>query len=58
MVNISGVGKALPSNLDRLDSWAEANGMELTRSSARSCTLATTTPGNAAGLGQSDWKTV
>ena len=33
-------------------------GWDSTRPNARSCTLATITPGNATGLGQSGWKTV
>ena len=33
-------------------------GRSSTKSSARSCTLATATPGNAIGLQQSDWKTI
>ena len=40
------------------DSWAEANGIGFKRPNAGSCTLATITPDNATGLGQSGWKTV
>jgi len=32
-------------------------GWDSTRPNAESCTLATITPGNATGLGQSGWKT-
>ena len=38
--------------------WLKPMGWDSTKPNARSCTLATITPGNATGLGQSGWKTV
>ena len=43
--------EALRRDVDRLDSCSA-------RPNAGSCTLATRSPGDAAGLGQSGWKTV
>lgn len=44
--------------LDRLDRWADANGMRFSKSKCWVLHFATTTPGNAVGLGQSGWKAV
>lgn len=44
--------------LDRLGRWADANGMRFSKSKCWVLHFATTTPGNAVGLGQSGWKAV
>jgi len=48
--------QALQRDPDSLDQWTKANCMRFARPSARSCTLVTTTPCNATGLGKSGWK--
>ena len=57
-VDLPDGSEALQRDLDRLDSGLKPTGWDSTRPNARSCTLATITPGNATGLGQSGWKTV
>ena len=52
-VSVPGGRKTLQWDLERLDHWVEANENKFNKTSAGSCTMATTTPGNATGLGQS-----
>ena len=50
--------EALQRALDKLDRWAEVNGMRFNKVKCRSCTLATITPCSAIALGLSGWMTV
>ena len=50
--------EALPRDLIGWIAGLKPMGWDSTRPNARSCTLATITPGNTTGLGQSGWKTV
>ena len=57
-INPPGGRNALPRDLDKLDSWTEANRMKLSKTKCWVHTLATTTQSYTTGLGRSGWKTV
>ena len=49
-VDLPGDRKALQRDLDRLNSWAEANRMKFNKTKCQSCTLVATTPLHHYGL--------
>ena len=56
--DLPGKRKALQRDLDSLIAGLNPMGWDSARPNAGSCTLTATTPGNAAVLRQSSWKTV
>ena len=50
--------EALQRDLDKLDCWAEVNGMRFNKAKCGSCSLGKITPCSTIGLGVSGWMTV